>query len=418
MDFFRRHAFVIICSVTGIAGIALMITGVRAMPRVLEEMRTAETVHRNLSNLSSNPVSEAQIDAVRQRIDAIVEDRNKVLNKALELYGYEPLVEGALPEGDALACIEFRNKYRREMENLLESLNYGGTATPGDISLARERIANEQAELRELRKEGGDVESLRPPGPTHTPAGVLTEVGVREDALARAHIGAAQRIYCYARHFVGAKPPERVSSLDIRRIMVDDASVDAPDLWEVWHAQLRYWIQRDVVRAINALNRQAAEEAKQRNEEAWVGIMPVKEVISIRLSDGYIPAMGEAFVGPRPGEYTEALPPGTPETVFTQSGQSDLYDVIQFAVKLIMDQRDIPQFIDRMSKDSFHTLLRVSYKAVPVNRAMMNKIYGSEPAVNVIMDFETIMLGEVFRLLMPQSVCEEYEIPCPDRGTE
>ena len=146
--------------------------------------------------------------------------------------------------------------------------------------------------------------------------------------------------------------------------------------------------------------------------------MPVKEVISIRLSDGYIPAMGDAFVGPRPGEYTEALPPGTPETVFTQSGQSDMYDVIQFAVKLIMDQRDIPQFIDRMSKDSLHTLLRVSYKAVPVNRAMMNKIYGSEPAVNVIMDFETIMLGEVFRPLMPPSVCEEYGIPCPDRGSE
>jgi len=388
------------------------------MPRVLDEMRKAETLHRNLGGLSSNPVSQAQIDAERQRIDAIVEDRNKVLEKARELYGYEPLVEGALPDGDALARIEFRNKYRKEMEDLLESLNYGGTATPGDISLARERIANEQAELQERIREGRDVESLRPSGPTHTPAGVITEAGVREDAIARANIAAAQRIYCYAVHFLDARPPDRISSLDISSVMTDDTTVDAPDLWEVWQAQLRYWIQRDVVRAINDLNRQAAEEAKQRNEDPWVGIMPVKEVISIRVSYSYVPATGDVVFGPRAGEYTEALPPGTPETVFTRSGQTDMYDVVQFTAKLIMDQRDIPQFIERLSKDSFHTLLRVSYMAVPPNRAMTGKIYGSEPAVNVIMDFETVMLGDVFRPLMPTSVCEEYEIPCPDRGSD
>jgi hypothetical protein len=49
---------------------------------------------------------------------------------------------------------------------------------------------------------------------------------------------------------------------------------------------------------------------------------------------------------------------------------------------------------------------------------MVEKIYGSEPVVNVVLDFEVVMLGEVFRELMPDSVCEDYEIACPERGDE
>ena len=88
---------------------------------------------------------------------------------------------------------------------------------------------------------------------------------------------------------------------------------------------------------------------------------------------------------------------------------------MQFSVKLIMDQRDIPRLIDRLSKNSFHTPLRVAYRAVAPNRKMVGKIYGAEPTVNVVIDFETIMLGEVFRRLMPDEVCEYYEIRCPER---
>jgi hypothetical protein len=33
--------------------------------------------------------------------------------------------------------------------------------------------------------------------------------------------------------------------------------------------------------------------------------------------------------------------------------------------------------------------------------------------VNVVLDFETIMLGEVFRPMMPQEVCDFFQITCP-----
>ena len=73
---------------------------------------------------------------------------------------------------------------------------------------------------------------------------------------------------------------------------------------------------------------------------------------------------------------------------------------------------DIPLLVARLCNNRFHTLLRASYESIPVNRDMVGKIYGSDPAVSVIMDFESVLLGEVFRRLMPQVIREDYEVRC------
>lgn len=418
MDFLRRHAFFLVCGVVALAGIALIVTGARAMPRVLEELNKAEGIHRTLGNLGSRPVNMVNINAARQRIELVLDDRDKVFAKAKELYGYEPLVPGALPDGDALKRNDFKSKYAAEMEKLLASLKYGVPASSGEVAVFRDIIEDEQAAAVRAQREadsGLAPSALPPSGPSHTPAGVLTKVGAREDAAARAHIGAAQKIPCYARHFDDERPPNQVASLDFWPTMRDTGIVDAPAAEDVWYAQIGYWIQKDVVDAIVALNEAAAQEPQMGKEKAWVSSTPVKDVIAIRLSDGYVPREGEEIFGNEPGGYGAAFPPGTPQTVFTGSGSNDRYEVVHFSVKLVMDQRDIPLLIDRLCKNSFHTLLRVSYVVVPPNRDMVGKIYGAEPVVNVLMDFETIMLGEVFRPLMPASVCEEYEINCPPR---
>ncbi len=105
--------------------------------------------------------------------------------------------------------------------------------------------------------------------------------------------------------------------------------------------------------------------------------------------------------------------------MFTGSVSGERYEVLQFTVKLVMDQRDIPQLIDKITTNSFHVLLRAAYKVVPPNVDMVGKIYGSEPNVNVVMDFESIMLGELIRPMMPTVVCELLselgsEIECPE----
>ncbi|UCF33234.1 MAG: hypothetical protein JSV78_12965, partial [Phycisphaerales bacterium] len=50
---------------------------------------------------------------------------------------------------------------------------------------------------------------------------------------------------------------------------------------------------------------------------------------------------------------------------------------------------------------------------VPVNRRMRGKVYGDDPTVLVIMDFETIMLADPYRCWMPVSVREALEVECP-----
>jgi hypothetical protein len=280
----------------------------------------------------------------------------------------------------------------------------------------KDKIDNEKA----AQKFGGDsaAPAGTPAAGSHTPAEVLTKIGVKNDQTARAAIAAAQKIYCYAVNFFDDKPPERVASLEFLPTMKDSGTVEAPATEDVWRAQLSYWIQKDVVEAIVAVNDEAGEAAKQTKEDQWVGMMPVKEIISIRVSD-YVPPTGDLLaVTPLVG-YGAAIPQGTAESVFTGTASGGSYEVIQFTVKLIMDQRDIPLLVERLCNNSFLTLLRVSYKSVPVNKAMTGKVYGAEPTVMAVMDFESVLLGEVFRPLMPTEVCDKYEwIKCPEHKAD
>ncbi|MEK7755835.1 MAG: hypothetical protein AAB385_01335, partial [Planctomycetota bacterium] len=367
---------------------------------------------------SLQPVNQRIIDAENQRIEAIQQDHAKVLERAKQLYRYEPLVADLFPGAAAEKRIEFRTKYAEAMRKLLESLHWGGPPTSADIEAMKDKIDNEKAAQRQFGGEPTATPSAAAASGTHTPAEVLTKLGAKNDQAARASIAAAQKIYCYAVNFFEDKPPDRVASLEFWPTMKDTGTVEAPETDDVWRAQVSYWIQKDVVEAIVAVNDEAGEAAKQAKEDQWVGIMPVKEIISIRVSD-YVPPTGELFSVSPPVGYIAALPPGSAESVFTGTASGDSYEVVQFTVKLIMDQRDIPLLVERLCNNSFLTLLRVSYKSVPVNKAMTGKVYGAEPTVLVVMDFESVMLGEVFRPLMPTEVCDKYDwIKCPERKAD
>ena len=411
MDFVRRNLFLILCGVGSVVGVALGVTGLRAMPKVLAEMQVSAGVHKSLESLQNKPVTPRSLDAETQRIASIQEDHDKVIERAKQLYHYEPLVAGLFPAAAAEKRIEFRAKYAEAMKKLLDSLHWGGPPTQQDIDAAKDKIENEKATEKLLGSEA------RAGGETQTPAEVLTKLGVKRDAPARAAIAAAQKIYCYAVNFLEDKPPERVASLEYWPAMKDTGTVEAPEADDVWRAQMSYWIQKDVVDAIVAVNEDAAEAAKQAHEDFWVGMMPVKEVISIRVSDR-VPPKDQLYKVADAGGYAAALPAGTAESVFTGTASGESYDVVQFTVKLIMDERDIPVLVERLCNNSFQTLLRVAYKAVPVNKSLTGKVYGSEPTVNVVMDFETVLLGDVFRPLMPKAACDKYEIKCPEHKAD
>ncbi len=145
MDLLKRNLFWILCGVAGAGGIALGVTGLRAMPQVKTEMEAAAAVFSRLDPIRNNPVNQRSIDAEQDRIDSIQEDYEAVLDRAKTLYSYTPLVEGALPDGPPLKRVEFRRKYTDEMNRLFASLNSGGPPTPADIATMTERLENEKA---------------------------------------------------------------------------------------------------------------------------------------------------------------------------------------------------------------------------------------------------------------------------------
>lgn len=415
MEFLRRHMFVIVCGLVGAGGIVGAVTGHQSMGKVATELTSAAGLDRDLSGLQSKPVNFAQIEAAQRRIDAIVADYDKVIDRAKTLYNYEPLVPDALPYGEPQVLIQFRRSYHDAMNALFDSLSAGTPASSAEVSTMADIIADEEAERRVLALEQG-LKKPPDPGPLRDPAGVLTREGALRDPRARADLAAAQRLYCYGLGIGQARSRTArggVPSLDFLEIMKDITVAEPPWPEDVWNAQLGYWIQKDVVGLIAAMNNEAAEAVKKDGGTPWVGVMPIKDVISIRVPMDFIPLNSDvATFGGSASGYTESFPPGTPVTVFTHSGSGEAYEVIQFAVKLVMDQRDIPTFVSRLCDNSFYTPLRISYEAVPPNLDMTGKIYGSEPAVIVVMDFETVLLGDVFRRLMPAATRDLHGIVC------
>lgn len=423
MDFLKRKVFLIGCILAAGGGIALVATGLGAMPKVVKEMQRAETLYKDLSGLQSAAANQRMIDAEKGRRDAVLADHDQVVEKIKQLHaGYVPLVQGVFPSGKDDQCREFRSQYVAAMTELMNSLKWGQPAQEADLKVMAERIANEQRKAQE--ESGTDVDPGKDLSGHHSAAGILTEQGARWTVKSRADIAAAQRIYCYATMFDveqrpagpgGAAPQQKVASLHFDSEMRETGSVDAPPLEDCWRAQLGYWIQKDVVDAIAGLNSAAAEAQLEKGETPWVGTLPVKEIVSVRISQKYISTEVEPYAGAKPEGSIAGLPPESPASFFTGTASSADYEVLQFTLKLVMDPRDIPTLVEKISANRFHTLLRVAYLVVPPNKEMSGKIYGAEPVVMAVLDFETVELGSVFRPLMPTRVCEEYAIDCPKR---
>lgn len=412
----------------------------KGMPEVTTRMEDRAKVYRELQSLASNPVNQEYIDAEQKRIDEIKADVKQVMVRAKEVNHYEQLIEDFFPDMPYGKENDFRDRYVRELRKLMDMLNPypkghdswvpPSPADEDDFEFWSDWILKEKEEAtREFR--GLDGAADQPPildlGPAYSKGMVLTKDGARVDNVARAHMARAQSIYCYLTDFENGdeRSTEKTPSLEVQPDVLPGRTMDRPFPESLWRAQLGLWIQGDVVQAIARINNEAAEQYRKSLEDTegrrtppWVGIMPVKEVVSIRLSNDYVTSESELTVGyeAKVGEKdfaVAALPGGSGETVFTGTMGTEWYDVMQFSVKLVMDQRDILELVEEITRNRFHTLLRLSYEAVPVNRRMRGKVYGDDPTVLVIMDFETIMLADPYRCWMPPSVREVLSVECP-----
>jgi hypothetical protein len=410
MDMLKRRLFLIVCALVAAGSVALGVVGLNSMSAVTDELGKVTRLATDLQNESRKPVNDEFIKAEQKRIERITAQHEAVLAWAQERNRAEPLVPEVFPDPSPDQKLAFREAYAARLNELLVLLHAGTVASAQDEADAAEQIREEQnLESRfsmnlgptDATGEGAEQEQERP---TAYPSGLLTDYGARRKAVARANIAKAHRVRCYA----------DLRSLEVfSKIENPGQGQYYPDVLDMWEAQVSLWIQEGVISSLARVNDQAVRALEEKGESAWVGVMPIKALISIRTSP-YIKEDYAPQKRPDIFDWNAVVPPEAADSVFTHSVSNELFEVVQFTINIVADARAIPAIIDEICQDNFHTLLQIVYDDTskdPRTWAMDGQIYGSDPTIKVVMDFETFFFGDIYRDWMPDWFREDLGLP-------
>lgn len=407
VDFLKRQVFLIVCGAVAAGSIGLGLMGMSKMSVVQEGVQEAADMAQKLPGLrrgTDGPINGDAIDAQHQRIEKVQAYHQQVLDWARQRNRYQPLMEDCFPNPDRDRKRAFRDAYKERFNELRKKMRSGEVAGPEEINEAQVLIQEEaKADLAfgiDQSEAGGAAEPATDEDekPLQYPSGLLTNHGAKTDPAARANLIKARSMYCYA-------GPATFEIFNLDGI--------APDVNDMWDAQVSLWIQQSVIDALSEVNDRQAKALRDAGHSPWVGLLPIKEVVSIRTSPYIIEgAESKGYSGPtgdRP-----ATPPSSSAETFTHTASNDLFEVVQFTVKLVVDARQLPTIIEALGKDNAHTLLRLVYEDVTGddNTLLMNgKIYGSQPTVRAVLDFETVFFGELYRDIMPDGIRGDLGLP-------
>ncbi len=198
-------------------------------------------------------------------------------------------------------------------------------------------------------------------------------------------------------------------------------SVERPTPVDLWAAQMFYWIDQDVAQALRNVNEQAAAQLPE--DQQWVAHLPVKHLVSLDISD-YITSSADRDIsgGGRGGGFSSGsmsvlhggqagrsgsgnMAIGTTDLSFTGRGRTGEYDVVQFALNLVIDARALPRVLTALAKQNFYTPITVQYRDVNMTAAReRGYLYGSEPAIDVDIVCEALFFREIYEKMMPEEV--------------
>ena len=143
---------------------------------------------------------------------------------------------------------------------------------------------------------------------------------------------------------------------------------------------------------------------EQEGSRAWVGNLPIKELVSIQTTQYYVTDATSKNTVVQSKD--RAMPPGSADAVFTGNKSNELYEVMQLTTVLIVDAAKMPKIMSELSRDRFLTILNVEYESVEPNSSMQGKIYGDQPVVKLTLDMETEFFSEFYLPIMPNETLE------------
>lgn len=408
LEVIKRYVFEIICGAAGAVGIVLILLGLRAMDSVQTQLAERQQLKSSIEQLARKPqpINEKSIEQENRRIEGIKANYDRVIEFAKRINKYEPLIEKAFPAPNLEQKKEFQKAYRDQIAKWLSQLNAKQPPNQDDFDVQREQIKADMKARGELpdEKEGGA-------------RGATAEL--EELARVQASIKRAHEASIYASEYSFQDSP-----MSAPRGPMDQNLPPSDE--QMWHAQLEVWVQQSVVDAIARVNGDAAKALTEAGQKAWVGTLPIKELVSVQVSQYYLIDGQEAKNatgvrgqedrggrgggggrgGSTPEKADRAFPPLDWTKVFTQNKSTDLYELVQFSVRMVVDSRDIPKVISGLCENSFHTPLSVSYESIEPNTSMTGMIYGDEPVVELTVDFETVFFSDLYLDIMPDRILE------------
>ncbi len=412
LSLIKTHLLSLISGVVAIACIVLAAMGMSS-DAVSEAMkkRLAETGATNIASLRSSAKNTDIINAEKERGRRFQEEFEKTVQAALEINERKPLMEGVFPTPVRLSTpFEFREAYKTALSRLPQIMQAGTLPNLAEIQEEQQNvedlIAQKQEEIQEtlLADEGaaagapaaGRTPAVQPGrAPTGTfvtgqnpAANVNLQALIQNDPkfnpLLRARVAKAKDIRCYYDE----------TSFHTHPLV---AALDAPLPRDMWAAQVSLWVQQDVVQAIANCNQEAA--ARLRDADVYVEHVPVKHLVSVHVH-GYIL---DKKIWPFPSGVSRQM--DIPQS-FTGRKSDDQFHVIRFTVQVVVDQREINNLVNWISKENFYTCLNQQYQPVPPEFPNNGYLYGTAPVVLATLDFEGYLARRVYEQWMPKEVLD------------
>lgn len=405
--------------ISGLLIIGLSVFAVLGMTSdsVQKEMKTLAQKYGPLKSLKGSAKNQAVVDAAAQRSEAMKQEVERAKEALASVNGRDVLLENVFPGPTSeTRRFDYKEAYAKEFAKWLRMLNASPLPNELELQQAQSDIDEIIARMKEQEREnapetgaiGENPRGNRPKLPDTEP----DKDDPRFNKAIRAQTAKAAEI----RMYLEFNSPRQQSVFHISPILTTDA---APQIEEMWFAQVGLWIQRDVINAIKAVNDAAAKQLDSETPDT-VQAMPIKRLDSINIS-GYVLPNGGMLPFPKLSTESTGIskgfdpqPGGNPmggdqgPATLTGRTSNDTTDVVRVELSLVMDQRDMLKFIDEMSRQNLYVCIDCDYRDVEPSEYEKGYYYGTEPLVRAQMVFETYFIRSLYDTLMPPSVREMF----------
>ncbi len=419
MEFIKTHWIALASGVVGVLAIVVASLGMTSTA-VVDKMKANAAPLGEISSLRGAPQNADTIKAELDRAKAFDTEFGNMQKKAEAFNRREPLIKECFPRPARPATrFAFQEAYIRRLADFPNELGADDLPNDQDRLDAREELELLAAAKKEREGESSAQPSaplvpglppIAPPGatggggkggggtqggvaPPMMPQGPVASMDVNTSPEFRAMVRKARNIRCYV-----GKDYQR-GSLHVSPIV---EAQQPPNDDELWYAQVGLWIQDDVLKAVKIVNDAAAGQL--RDAQPNVEHMPIKRVELIRVF-GYVLPTYDFVEFPTKSQLAQQTG-GRGEPSFTQrvSEPAGQFDVVRYIVTLVIDQREIPHYIDTLTRLNLHQLISIEFDATDASDLQNGYLYGSGPTVRLKMQWEAYFARKVYEPMMPEDV--------------